>query len=264
MKLGGTLGYRILRALNSGEAWSGSSETRLSYVPKIKRIVGEDGWNRLRAKTILDFGCGVGAGSIEMARHGATRVIGLDIRPDVLDVARQDAEASGVSGQTTFTAHNDQPVDVIVSIDAFEHFADPAGVLAAMDALLDGDGYVVVSFGPPWYHPRGGHLFSLLFPWSHLVFTEHALLRWRRDFKSDGAARFTDVAGGLNMMTISRFIRIVEQSAFEFGVFNAVPIRRLTWAQNRFTREFTSAVVECTLVKKAGSTSNARLQPTGR
>lgn len=258
MKLGGELGYRVLRWLNSGEAWGGSAETRLSYVPKIKRIVGEDGWNSLRGKTVLDFGCGVGSGSIEMARHGAKRVIGLDIRPDVIDVARQDAAASGVSQLTAFTTRVDQRVDVIVSIDAFEHFGDPAGVLAAMDALLNDDGCVIASFGPTWYHPRGGHLFSLLFPWSHLLFTEDAQLRWRRDFKSDGATRFSEVAGGLNMMTVARFTNLVEQSAFRFGSLRTVPIRKLAWAHNRVTREFTTAIVECTLVKRSGSSSRAR------
>ena len=50
-------------------------------------------------------------------------------------------------------------------------------------------GQVHISFGPPWCHPLGGHLFSV-FPWAHLLFTEHALLQWRAGFKHDGATRF--------------------------------------------------------------------------
>jgi hypothetical protein len=54
----------------------------------------------------------------------------------------------------------------------------------------------------------GGHLFSV-FPWAHLIFSEQALIRWRSDFKSDGATRFSEVAGGLNQMTIRRFERLI-------------------------------------------------------
>ena len=44
------------------------------------------------------------------------------------------------------------------------------------------------SFGPPWYHPLGGHIFSV-FPWAHLVFSEKVLLRWRKKFRPEQKAR---------------------------------------------------------------------------
>jgi hypothetical protein len=100
-----------------------------------------------------------------------------------------------------------------------------------------------------WYHPRGGHLFSV-FPWSHLIFTEKAQIRWRSDFKTDGATRFSEVAGGPNQMSIARFERLVAQSPFRFESFRTIPIRPLAWAHNRLTREFTTAALECKLVKR--------------
>src|SRR5206468_1758853 len=162
-------------------------------------------------------------GCIEMARHGARRVIGLDIRAEVLERARQAAAEAGVAATCSFTETLDIPVDVIVSIDAFEHFGNPAEVLQVMARLLKDDGFVIVSFGPTWYHPKGGHLFSI-FPWSHLLFTEQAQIRWRSDFKSDGARSFAEVAGGLNQMTIKRFISLVEESPFRFASLRALPI----------------------------------------
>jgi len=255
MKIGGQLGYRLLRWLKPGSNFTGGGEPRFSYVPKIKRIVGDAGWDGLRDKTILDFGCGDGVGSIEMARHGAQKVIGLDIRRDVLEVARRSAQQAGVSESCTFVEETDEPVDVIVSVDAFEHFEDPAAILRTMDRLLKEDGLVLLSFGPTWYHPRGGHLFSI-FPWSHLIFSEKALVRWRSDFKHDGATRFSEVAGGLNMMTIKRFLDLVENSRFELEMFRPVPIRPLRWAHNRYSREFTTAVVESKLVKKVSQATN--------
>jgi hypothetical protein len=104
-------------------------------------------------------------------------------------------------------------------------------------------------FGPTWYHPLGGHQFSV-FPWSHLLFTEKALIRWRSHFKQDGATRFNEVEGGLNQMTISRFERLIAASDFEFQSLEAVPIRKLRRLHNRLTREFFSAIVRCRLVPR--------------
>ena len=250
MKIGGEVGYRFLRWLKPKGEFQKAGEFRASYIPVIKRVVGDDGWESLRDKTILDFGCGIGVGSVEMARHGARRVIGLDIRQDALDVAKESAEKAGVSAICTFCDAADERVDVIVSMNAFEHFDDPAGVLRAMCEMLKDDGFVLLSFGPTWYHPLGGHLFSV-FPWSHLLFSEEAQIRWRSDFKTDGATRFQEVAGGLNMMTIKRFVSLVDESGFRFRSFRPVPIKPLAWAHHRLTRECTTSVLDCTLVKKA-------------
>ena len=249
MKIGGEVGYRLLRWLKPGREFQGQFEPRYSYIPKIKRIAGDEGWESLRDKTILDFGCGIGYGSIEMAQHGAKRVIGLDIRPDMLEIARRSAEDAGVSESCRFSDSIDEPVDVIVSVNAFEHFDDPAAILETMERLLKDDGFVLLSFGPTWLHPWGGHLFSI-FPWSHLIFSEKAQIRWRSDFKQDGATRFSEVDGGLNMLTIKHFVRLIEDGPFRFELFRAVPIRPLRWAHNRLTREFTTSIVECRLVKK--------------
>jgi hypothetical protein len=121
-----------------------------------------------------------------------------------------------------------------------------------MDTLLKPEGEVAASFGPTWHHPLGGHLFSV-FPWAHLIFSEEALIRWRSGFKTDGATRFGEVAGGLNQITIRRFERIVKESPFQFASLELVPIRKLRWLHNRFTREFATAVVRCRLVKRAGA-----------
>src|SRR5205807_8614745 len=126
-----------------------------------------------------------------------------------------------------FATQTNQKAEVIVSIDAFEHFEDPAAILKIMDGLLADNGKVVASFGPTWYHPYGGHLFSV-FPWAHLVFTEKALIRWRSDIRSDGATQFNEVEGGLNGMTIRRFKTIVKASPFQIHSFEAVPNRRLS------------------------------------
>jgi SAM-dependent methyltransferase len=185
-----------------------------------------------------------------MAQRGAARVIGIDIREEILQIGRQKALAAGVQDVCLFTSSTNELADVVVSLDAFEHFADPAGILRIISTLLQPSGDVIISFGPTWYHPLGGHLFSV-FPWAHLIFEEEALIRWRSTFKTDGATRFGEVAGGLNQMTIGRFEKLVAASPFKLAAIDLVPIRKLRPFHNRLTREFTTAVVRCRLVKKA-------------
>jgi len=151
-----------------------------------------------------------------------------------------------VADRCIFATEAPQQVDVVVSVDGFEHYADPAGALRFMKALLGPGGRVLVAFGPPWFHPLGGHVFSI-FPWSHLVFTERALIRWRSDFSHDGATRFAEVEGGLNGMTVRRFSRIVAESGYAVEHFEAVPIRRLRFLAAGPTRELFTAIIRCRL-----------------
>jgi SAM-dependent methyltransferase len=235
---------RILKAISPGNPRAGKA-CAYDGKSKLVTLLGNDFFARIAGKVVIDFGCGEGAESIEMARNGAAQVIGLDIRESVLQKARAAAVQAGVRN-CVFTGSTDVSADVIVTVDAFEHYDDPEGVLRTMGALLRPDGEVVISFGWPWYHPMGGHLFSV-FPWAHLVFSEKALIRWRSAFKTDGATCFGEVAGGLNQMTISRFEKLVAASPFEFASFELAPIRKLQRLHNRLTREFTTSTIRCRL-----------------
>lgn len=249
LSAGDRIQYRFLRWLSPGEPGYMSGDVYKDK-SKIRTLLGDRVLDELRGKTVIDFGCGDGPDSVSLAKDMACEVIGVDIREDVLNLARERAQREGVAEKCRFCKSVEQAVDAIVSLDAFEHFADPAGVLRLMDGLLKPPGAVYVSFGPTWYHPLGGHLFSV-FPWAHLIFSETALLRWRSHIYNDGATRFGEVAGGLNQMTISRFEKIVADSPFKFEFLEAVPIRRLRALHNRLTREFTTSIVRCKLVPKA-------------
>ncbi len=245
--IGGAIGYSLLKVLGGG--WPGTTGRRPRLTKnrsKLDVLLGPALWQAIRGHVVIDFGCGAGAEAVVMAARGARRVIGLDIRDAMLAAARRRAEQAGVADRCTFATRADEKADVIVSIDAFEHFDDPAAILRLMRSLLKPNGTILIAFGPPWLHPLGGHLFSV-FPWAHLLFSERALIRWRADFKSDGATRFSEVAGGLNQMTVGRFAAIVAGSGLEIESFEAVPIRRLKPLSNRFTREFVTSVVKCTL-----------------
>jgi len=243
------LQVRVLRWISPGGR-DVCEEGAFAGKSKLEVLMGEEFFKKIAGKLVIDFGCGTGREAVEMAERGARRVIGIDIREEVLEEAREEAARSGVQGRCCFSMATKELADVVVSVDAFEHFSDPAKILELMNALLAPSGEVLVSFGPTWYHPLGGHLFSV-FPWAHLLFSEKALIRWRSEFKTDGATKFGEVAGGLNQMTIARFEELIARSPLTAAWFELVPIKKLRRFHNRLTREFTTAVVRCRLVKRS-------------
>jgi SAM-dependent methyltransferase len=239
------LQYRILKSLyprSPGLLTENAGSSKLE-------LLGSDFLSKIPGKTVIDFGCGVGNEAIEMAQRGAAKVIGIDIREENLQIARESAAKAGVQDTCTFTTSTNERSDLIVSIDAFEHFKDPTEILQIMNSLLKADGEILLSFGPTWYHPLGGHLFSV-FPWAHLLFSEEALIQWRATFKTDGATRFSEVAGGLNQITIRKFEKLVASSDFRLLRLERVPIQKLKPVHNRLTQEFTTALVRGELIRR--------------
>jgi len=234
------LQYRILMRfsapLGESTAYVGRS--------KLRANIPEDWLERLTGKVVADFGCGEGLECRELS-HIADQVIGVDIEENARRAAKQNnCENSNVEICETLREN----VDAILTIDSFEHFAEPAGVLELMKSKLKRGGCIIFSFGPTWYHPLGGHLFSF-FPWSHLVFSESTLCRWRANFRDDGATKFSEVEGGLNKMTIARFEKLVRRSGLEVKELLTVPIRKFRWAHSHLTREFTTSVVRGVIVR---------------
>ena len=247
--IGGKLGYRILKAVSDDGETGYMDGSVYDNKSKIATLLGENIWDETRDKVVIDFGCGTGAESVEIAEHGAKKVIGVEIQEKRLQAARERAAKHGVADRCIFTTTPTEPADVIVSLDSFEHFDDPAEILRVMHNMLSPTGSVITAFGPTWYHPLGGHLVSV-FPWAHLIFTERALIMWRSTVRSDGATCFREVEGGLNQMTIRRFEKLVAESPFRFAEFEARPIHKLKPIACRLTREFTTAIVRCKLVPR--------------
>ena len=172
---------------------------------KLSMLFGPAFLRDVRGLAVLDYGCGAGSEVIEMAKAGAARVVGVDRQERLLEIGRERAAREGVAAVCHFAAAApDEEVDLVVSLDSFEHFAAPETELRRMYELLKPGGHLVASWGPPWYHPYGSHLLELP-PWSHILFCEAAIMRWRALMRNDGATRYSELAEGLNQMSISRF-----------------------------------------------------------
>lgn len=247
--IGGHLGFKLLKSISQEgiTTWMDGSAYRENS--KLDVLLGPEFFDAIKGKSVIDFACGTGGEAVEMAQRGASKVIGIDIHEGNVNAARSLAASKGVDDICTFSTSTKERADIIVSIDAFEHFDDPAAILVMMRDLLKSDGVVFAAFGPTWYHPLGGHTLSV-FPWAHFVFTEKALLRWRNSFTQNQITRLRFSDEGLNQMTIRRFERIVARSPFQFAELKLIPIRKLRRMANRITRELTTSVVRCKLVPR--------------
>lgn len=111
--------------------------------------------------------------------------------------------------------------DVILSKDSFEHYANPERLIHRITELLEPNGILAIGFGPLWKSPQGGHLeFMTPVPWVHLLFPEDVVLAERRRFRPEEDARtFAEVRGGLNKMTLARFLEILTSSGLQCVYF---------------------------------------------
>lgn len=160
----------------------------------------------IRGKRVLDFGCGHGWQSVAMAKAGAD-VFGLDIVPELLEYGKRLAADALVDVE--FGTEAAGRFDIVVSLGAFEHFADPEAMLRLM--LAHGD-RVALAFAEPWYSPYGTHLGGTTrVPWLNLWFSEKTLLNVRNLYPDgrDGATKWEEISGGLNKMTVAKFERIL-------------------------------------------------------
>lgn len=211
------------------------------------------------ALTVMDFGCGYGRTVLEIAKLGPRQVLGLDVRDSVLHEARKLVENEKLSNVRFVNALTDDvkelygKVDIIVSIDAFEHYGDPAEVLDVMDKYLGRDGRVYISFGPPWWHPYGAHLqFMIRLPWPHVMFTERVLMAARSLYKTDGAVKFEEVEGGLNRMSVRKFEQLIHNSVFRIMTLQLIPIRRTKFLHTYCPggRELFTSIIKASLQRK--------------
>ncbi len=114
---------------------------RLDYVEARAGLAGTQ---------VLDVGCGGGLLAEGMARRGA-RVLGIDLAPEALAVARLHAAESGLALEYRQVAVEElaesapAAFDVVTCLEMLEHVPDPARVVAALARLVRPGGHVVLS-----------------------------------------------------------------------------------------------------------------------
>jgi SAM-dependent methyltransferase len=103
---------------------------------------------------VLDVACGTGVVARAVAPQVGvgTRVVGLDISPDMLAVARGHAAPSGAAiewREGDALALPDGPFDLILCQQGLQFIPDPAAAVTEMRRVLDRKGRVVLSVWQP-------------------------------------------------------------------------------------------------------------------
>ena len=227
---GEEIDYRLLRRLAHSRNKATEAELEAQYFSPLKDA---DAAERKMAKILrrfqgrvpidpalryLDMGCGTGELTVGFARLGVRRITGVDVLERSIAVAKRNARLAGVEDRVEFVCadlHDWQPAakfDVLLSFDALEHVHDPAGFLSRMAQFLEPGGIAVLAFGPLFHSPFGDHMgqfFRWQLPWRGVLFNEQSVMRVRREFyrPTDPARCYREIAGGLNLMRYSRFLR---------------------------------------------------------
>jgi predicted RNA methylase len=85
----------------------------------------------VRGKTIADVGCGSGRFVAELAKRGASRLVGIDVAPNMLDLARKLVKQEGVADRCEFVHTDvlnwtrDDVFDETIAIGFWDYIADP-------------------------------------------------------------------------------------------------------------------------------------------
>lgn len=177
----------------------------------------------VEGRSVLDLGCGRGAASVEVARRGAERVVGVDLQiaPQARALIGADPELASrielVETSGALAELGSQRFDVVLSKDCFEHYADPETFIFTMADRVAPGGLLAIGFGPLWRSPTGGHIeYMTRLPWAHLLFPEEVIMEERRRFRPAEEARsFEEIRGGLNRMTLARFEAIMRSTGLE-------------------------------------------------
>lgn len=106
----------------------------------------------LDGATVVDLGCGDGWLCRELARLGATDVLGVDPSARMLELARERSAHGGVEYRRGFAEDLRLPngsVDLVVSSLAFHYIGDLAGTVASIAGWLRPGGRLLASMEHP-------------------------------------------------------------------------------------------------------------------
>jgi len=183
----------------------------------LDRAYGKDFQKKIINKTILDHGCGEGGFSIAMANYKPNLIIGLDKFSNFTfaNLVIKDRKYNNVKLINNDIKNQDaNKYDYAISHDSFEHFEFPNEELNEMIRVTKNGGHILIKFGPTWGSPWGRHMSGTIRrdrPWVHLFVPERTIMRCYSVYHNDSElkTRYAQKDGGLNKMTVSKFLRII-------------------------------------------------------
>jgi 2-polyprenyl-3-methyl-5-hydroxy-6-metoxy-1,4-benzoquinol methylase len=91
--------------------------------------------------SVLDLGCGTGRYSVEFAKRGAARVMGIDFAPSMVAFSQRMAREMGVADRCEFvcgdvlTLSLSQTFDIVAALGLFDYLSEPVSVVKRISSL---------------------------------------------------------------------------------------------------------------------------------
>ena len=176
----------------------------------------------------LDFGCGGGGLTYRIAEV-ASEAVGIDLEREKIEFAESQRDRLG-RPNVRFIRYDggiplpldDASFDTVFCVDVVEHLPTPELFVAEFFRVLKPGGRLLLSFGPPWCHAHGKHLWAK-FPgwWTHLLFPRRVVMR-----VGGYPENATWEELGMHRLTVGKFRRIMRGSGFR-RVYFEEKIKRL-------------------------------------
>tara|TARA_A100001011_G_scaffold356064_1_gene399841 strand:- start:401 stop:1135 length:735 start_codon:yes stop_codon:yes gene_type:complete len=216
-----------------------------------------------KGKTILEFGCGRGAFSLNLANEEPEKIVAIDTNSNYINFAKK-------SLNTNFQQHKDKinffhqdinnwkpdlKFDYIISKEAFEHTLNLSAVLSSMHNLLNQNGLIFAGFGPLYNFFNGDHGYTkAILPWFHLILPNNFLINRVNKNRHNKVQSIEQL--GLNTYSLKKYREIFYNSKFEIVYFQtnstsnklAIPFKILS--KINFLEEYCTFNIFIVLKKK--------------
>jgi 2-polyprenyl-3-methyl-5-hydroxy-6-metoxy-1,4-benzoquinol methylase len=199
----------------------------------------------LKGKVIMDLGCFTGGRSVAWCeRYDPMLLVGIDVKQEYIEAARQFAEIKGVQADFKLARGEHLPsggeeFDAILSYDVFEHVQDLSKTLSECHRVLKVGGQLIVVF-PSYFHPTEHHLglvtrvpaIHYFFGGSTLVNAYYEICRDRgseADWYARKYPKLEDWERGntINGTTLSQFRRLLKSQHWKVILHGRKPIGSL-------------------------------------
>jgi ubiquinone/menaquinone biosynthesis C-methylase UbiE len=97
--------------------------------------------------SILDIGCGTGSGLRFLMKQGMSKLVGIDLSPEMIKHARKNLPSSILLKVASVDKipFPDNSFDIVINTEAFHHFPDPKKAIQEMTRVLKEGGMLCIS-----------------------------------------------------------------------------------------------------------------------